>query len=218
MLNFLKKDYKKYLTYVIVILLVIIILYTFNYYFNKEKVILIIASDVIQDIDQIKPYLLDNVIVVMYRYYRVTRFSDITSEVEKAMKEHKITKVKHVGLMFHTKVPHTLSLFEKDKIRKVHSGDNAYDNIREYSDFLLFIQYLHTITGASNIDLISCKILPDRIKNIFNMFRQKDYNLNLSITNIGGDTGNWYLEQGNVNLIGIYFNKHVLSSNIELIA
>ena len=37
MLKFLKKDYKKYLTYVIVILLAIIILYTFNYFFNKEK-------------------------------------------------------------------------------------------------------------------------------------------------------------------------------------
>ena len=137
MLKFLKKDYKKYLTYVIVILLAIIILYTFNYYFNKEKVILIIASDVIQHIDQIKPFLLDNVVVVMYRYYRVTRFSDITREVENAIKEHKIPKVKHVGLMFHTRVAYTLSLFEQDRIRKVSLDSDMRDNVREYYDFLL---------------------------------------------------------------------------------
>ena len=218
MLNFLKKDYKKYLTYVIVILLAIIILYTFNYYFNKEKVILIIASDVIQDIEQIKPFLLDNVVVIMYRYYRVTRFADIISVVENAIKEQKISKVKHVGLMFHTRVAHTLSLFEQDRIRTVRLDSHIRDNVREYYDFLLFIQYLHTITGATDIDLIACKILPEKYKNIFNMFRQKDFNINISLTNIGGDTGDWYLEEGNVNLIGLYFKESFVSSNIELIA
>ena len=220
MLKFFKKNtnYVKYLTYLIFILTIIFIIYYIYSYLNKEKVILILSSDVVRNPDELAPYLLKDVIVVMYDYYDVNSFSEIITLVQTAIHKNNITKVKRIGIMFHTKKEYTLSLFESDKIREVDGTTNTYQDIKEYYDFLLFVKYLSSTAKVSEIDLISCRILQNKDVNIFDFFDEKNVHINLSMTDIGGDTGKWYLDKGSVDLIGLYFNKYIESSRIVLIA
>lgn len=228
-MEYFQKNYKKYIkysSYIIIFLLIILILYKVSSYFYKEKVILILASDVFPNPDSIKPYLLDNVILITYDYYDVNSFSEIIKEVVITLDKEQINKVAHVGIMFHTKIKHTLSLFEQDKIRKVlnhydleNNNDKiVYEKTKDFFDFLLFSKFLCDLTGASDLDLIACSIVNNSNSNILNLFSDNNFRINLTVSEIGGNTGKWYLEKGNVELIGLYFNKTIETSNIKLIA
>ena len=222
MLPSLKNNYKKYLfhlLYFIIFLAVIIILYKLISYFKKQPILLLISSDVVKNISEIKPFLLENVYVIIYDYDNTQNFSDITEMVKKYMHDNNINYFSRVGIMFDVKKEYTLSLFKHDVNRKVLTGhETVYENIDVYNDFLLFCEYLSLITGANNIDILSGAVIPKVNKNIFSLLsgNEAKFNINISITNFGGRYGNWYLEQGNVELIGLYFNEKIDDSNFDL--
>jgi hypothetical protein len=230
MLPSLNNNYKKYLfqlldfifvlALVIIFLAVIILLYKLISYFAKQPVLLLVSSDVVKNISEIKPYLLDKVHVVIYDYDNTNNFSDIIELVKKYMRDNNIiANFSNVGIMFDIKKEYTMSLFKRDHKRKVLTGHEiVYDNIDVYNDFLLFCEYLSTITGAKYIDIISGSVIPKVNKNIFTLLSvgQTKFRINISITNFGGRYGNWYLEQGNVELIGLYFNEKIDESHFDL--
>jgi len=230
MLLSLNNNYKKYLfqlldfimglALVIIFLAVIILLYKLISYFAKQPVLLLVSSEVVNNISEIKPYLLDNVHVVIYDYYNTKNFSDITELVKKYMRDNNIiSNFSHLGIMFDIKEKHTMSLFKRDHKRKVLTGHEiVYDNIDVYNDFLLFCEYLSTITRANHIDIISGSVIPKVNKNIFALLSgaQTKFRINISLTNIGGSYGDWYLEQGNVELIGTYFNEKIEESKFDV--
>lgn len=217
----LKKDYKKYFIYFIILLILIaVIIYIFKSVFKEEKVILFISSNIFGDIGNfsvLQPYLLDNVIPIIYDYDKVNSFNDLIILLKNTMKQYNVKKVNHVGIMFDLKQKYKLSLFKKDYNREVKGGhEHLYDNIDEYYDFLIFCEYLTFISGTTNIDLIVSAIIQERHKNIFDFFDRPDFKINLSLGNTGGSHGDWYLDQGNVNLIGVYFKETINKSNLSL--
>jgi hypothetical protein len=212
------KNYKKYIIHIIMFFVLILIIFiSFNYFFVKEKVILVISNNSIKNLSEITPYLLDNVVPVIYDYDTINNFQDIIDIINNLIKKNNIKKISRVGFMFNVVKEDTLSLFKNDITREVNTNhDHLYDNIEDYYDFILFCNYINNLTGAKNIDLISGRIIPERNKNIFSFINSEDLTINLSSGDTGGVEGDWYLDQGNVNLVGLYFNKNIENSGISL--
>jgi hypothetical protein len=126
-----------------------------------------------------------------------------------------------VGIMFHTEVPNTLQLFRRDKnvIETTSNDKTARD---QYDTFTLFARSIREMVGIqktiTDIDLISCELLPLSGKTMFKYISQKaGVNVNAS-TDASGEGADWYLEEGNRNLVGLYFNTLIYNSGIKLIA
>ena len=87
-----------------------------------------------------------------------------------------------------------------------------------YDSLILFGRLINCSTSAGNLDLISCSVAKKPDNDLFKYLnKNSDININVSI-NITGHTSDWYLEQGNRELIGKYFNDNIQNLKIQLIA
>jgi len=191
-------------------------------YLHPDKILLLCSSEVVNDEAKIEPYLLPNVIPVIYDYFQTDSFTNIIQLIKETMQKNNITRFKRVGMMFHTSKKFTLKMFRNDKEREITTDRKdmfEQQMLEVYDDFILFSNYVHHLTNAEYLDVIACYVVPATNKAIYDYFNDmSDMDINFSMTAIGGDLGNWFLEQGDVPLIGTYFNKNIETSNIVLIA
>jgi hypothetical protein len=226
--------YVKYNYWTIITILLLLILVAlfapspvYGYRFYKPaKRILLISTNISEltyqkDIEQ---YLIDtnDIKYVYYDFDEINGYLDLLNKIHEIMDEHPLN-YESIGIMFHTEKPNTLKLFKRDK-NVIETTSNEKTDRDQYDTFNLFARAVkemgtstkrHTIT---DLDLISCELLPLSGKSMFKYISQRSgINVNAS-TDPSGEGADWYLEEGNRNLIGLYFNPTISHSGIKLIA
>ena len=197
-------------------------------FYKPKKRILLISSNIEQLTYEkdIEKYLLnvDDIKYVYYDYENTSGYLDLLNLIEFIMVEYP-DEYESVGIMYHNHTPNTLQLFKKDKSIIETKSDSIYTR-DQYDRFKLFCRAIyemghipgedrHTIT---DIDIISCRVLPQSDKDAFKSIHQESgISVNAS-TDPTGRTSDWFLEQGNRNLVGTYFNETIYDSPIKLIA
>ena len=124
------------------------------------------------------------------------------------------SKVESVGFMYHNQYENTLHCFEQDKIRSTEWGEPHV-----YNDFMNVVWLLKIALKIKEVDIISCNVVNAEQGTMLNTIGQSlKVKINASINPTGGSQGDWILEEGNVNLIGRYFNPKILKSGMVLLA
>lgn len=225
--EYIKNHY--WMIIIILLLLIIVTLFAPSPYYNRDyynpaKRILLISNNIEEltyerDIEQ---YLIskEDIKYIYYDYDEVSGYLDLLNKIQELLDKHPL-EYDSVGIMFHTEVPNTLQLFKRDKnvIETTSNDKTARD---QYDTFTLFARSVKEMVGIqktiTDIDLISCQLLPLSGKTMFKYISQKaGVNVNAS-TDVSGEGADWYLEEGNRNLVGLYFNTSIYHSGIKLIA
>jgi hypothetical protein len=193
-------------------------------YYSPAKRILLISNNIAEltyerDIEQ---YLMskEDIKYIYYDYDEADGYLDLLNRIQDLLDKHPL-EYDSVGIMFHTPKPNTLQLFRKDK-NVIETSSNQKVDREQYDTFTLFARSIREMVGIkktiTDIDLISCQLLPLSGKTMFKYISQKaGVNINAS-TDPSGEGADWYLEEGNRNLVGLYFNPTIYHSGIKLIA
>jgi len=114
-----------------------------------------------------------------------------------------------------------ISSFENSILFDVQTNDI---DLVSWSNFIDLLDFFKN-NGMQNFDIMDCNIAID--KNWLYVIRQFEARLNINIhasIDLTGDSamnGNWILEDGNINLIGLYFcdsikdYKYILGNNVN---
>jgi hypothetical protein len=177
--------------------------------------ILLVASDVLAQAggkSKLESYLSSaNVAVVPYNYDRVATYAELGDLV----KATGASRVRSVGIMYHTPNRYNLKCFASDPEKSTVSG-----SLESFEPFRRFVVALRGAYGVEDVDLVSC----DVVSAERNVLASLDFNgarVNASTNTTGqvkqGPVGDWVLEAGNVNLIGRYFNATITRADIALV-
>jgi hypothetical protein len=235
MLTNINLFFKRHYVLIMIVLLIIFLvswLFVPSPYYNMEfykpkKRILLISSNIKQFTYEkdIEKYLVnvDDIKYMYYDYDNISGYMDLVEEIEDIMKDYP-DEYESVGIMYHNNTPNTLQLFKKDTnvIDTKSQSIEARDRYDEFKLFARCINEMGHVTGKghviTDIDIITCRLLPESDKDMFKYIHQQTgISVNAS-TDPTGNGSDWFLEQGNRDLVGTYFNEHVYDSAIKLIA
>lgn len=211
---------KKNATLLLVALLIIFIIIVALHLKKEKKVHLLLISSrgIFKNEKDVEEYINDTVIYAYYDYEKIVGHYDLVDIIQKTMKKHNVKMVNSVGIMYHSPAENVLELFANDKVIIVNENDTSLNNLKKYDSLILFGRLINCSTSAGNLDLISCSVAKKPNNDLFKYLnKNSDININVSI-DITGHTSDWYLEQGNRELIGKYFNDNIQNLKIQLIA
>jgi hypothetical protein len=207
---------------VAVVALVVVVAIVFFFFMgpssSDDHRVLLVASDVLaQAGGQAKlTGLLSNksVAVVPYNYDRVATYAELGGLVKAHLDSAGASRVRSVGIMYHTPNRYNLKCFASDPEKSTVSG-----SLESFESFRRFVVALRAAYGVEDVDLISCDVVSAETS----VLSALDFNgarVNASTNTTGqvkqGPVGDWVLEAGNVNLIGRYFNASITTADIAL--
>ena len=180
--------------------------------------VLLVASDVLAQAggkSKLESYLSSgNVAVVPYNYDRVATYAELGDLIKAHLDSTGASRVRSVGIMYHTPNRYNLKCFASDPEKSTVSG-----SLESFESFRRFVVALHGAYGVEDVDLVSC----DVVSAGTSVLSALDYNgarVNASTNTTGqvkqGPIGDWVLESGNVNLIGRYFNEKITTADLAL--
>ncbi len=215
---YIEKNWKtvSYASFGVFFILLAILIYIYT---KPPTRILIIADDVFKKQSYAKKYLIqDGVLYAFYNSKTVVGHYAILHIIDNLMATNDVSKVRSVGLMYHSPGKDELGMFSNAEIIKVIDTDTTLSNVKKYDDFILFARLIHCRTGAIELDMISCSLVQNVDNKLFEYIDKKSLISVNASTNITGGEGNWVLEQGDRDLVGKYFNHAIKKSDIRLIA
>jgi hypothetical protein len=152
-----------------------------------------------------------NIVVIPFDFdSRTTSFSTLLEKIHtQSVSLKKGYVISSIGMMFHNQHKNTLQCFSNDNIKSTE-----WSLKEDFEGFATFVRTLKTFYEIQDFDIISCDI----VSSTFSILSTLDYggvNVNAS-TNVVGNSGGWILEQGDVDLIGRYFNAAIVKSKLVL--
>jgi hypothetical protein len=181
--------------------------------------VLLVASEVISQAggpERFASFLSNkSVAVVPYNYDRVASYAELGDLVKAHMASTGASRVRSVGIMYHTPNRYNLKCFASDPETSTVSG-----TLESFESFRRFVVALRAAYGVEDVDLVSCDVVSAQTS----VLSALDYNgarVNASTNTTGqvkqGPVGDWVLEAGNVNLIGRYFNASITTVDLALV-
>jgi hypothetical protein len=214
------KEQKSTAIAVVALLVVLVLVYLFfvRQSSSADHRILLVASDVLAQVGGISKfasYVSDkSVAVVAYNYDRTATYAELGDLVKAHMDSTGASRVRSIGIMYHTPNRYNLQCFASDPAKSTVSGSPE-----TFESFRRFVVALRAAYGVEDVDLISCDVVSAETS----VLSALDYNgarVNASTNTTGqvkqGPVGDWVLESGNVNLIGRYFNASITTTDIAL--
>ena len=166
-----------------------------------------------------------NVLPVVYSWYQTNSFVDLFTLIYGAVHSSTTDTMTHrpvlsIGIMFHNPEQYMLQMFENDTARSTIARDDDDDIAEEqeskFADFKDFVRLCSVVFNIQDLDLISCRVVDNTKNTILNVIGGEiNVNINAS-THQEGENGNWVLEEGNVDMVGRYFNRKIKTSGITL--
>jgi hypothetical protein len=180
--------------------------------------VLLVASEVISQAggpERFASFLSNkSVAVVPYNYDRVASYAELGDLVKAHMASTGASRVRSVGIMYHTPNRYNLKCFASDPETSTVSG-----TLESFESFRRFVVALRAAYGVEDVDLVSCDVVSAQTS----VLSALDFNgarVNASTNTTGqakqGPVGDWVLEAGNVNLIGRYFNASITTVDLAL--
>jgi hypothetical protein len=202
----------------IVVLIFIVYASFFMVPTSSDHRVLLVASDVLAQAGGPAKFasFLSNqsVAVVPYNYDSVATYAELGDLVGAHMASTGASRVRSVGIMYHTPNRYNLKCFASDPEKSTVSGSPD-----SFESFRRFVVALRAAYGVEDVDLISCDVVSAETSVLASL----DYNgarVNASTNTTGqvkqGPVGDWVLELGNVNLIGRYFNASITTADLAL--
>jgi hypothetical protein len=187
---------------------------------SSDHRVLLVASDVLAQAGgpaKFATYLSNqSVAVVPYNYDSVATYAELGDLVGAHMASTGATRVRSVGIMYHTFNRFTLKCFKSDPGKSTVSGSPD-----TFESFRRFIVALRAAYGVEDVDLISCDVVSAETS----VLSALDFNgarVNASTNTTGqaakGAIGDWVLESGEVSLVGRYFNTEITRIDLALAA
>jgi hypothetical protein len=155
-----------------------------------------------------------SVAVVPYNYDSVATYAELGDLVKAHMASTGATRVRSVGIMYHTPNTYNLKCFKSDPEKSTGSG-----SLESFELFRRFVVALRAAYGVEDVDLISCAVVSAE-RNVLSALDFNGARVNASTNTTGqakqGPVGDWVLEAGDVNLIGRYFNASITQADLAL--
>jgi hypothetical protein len=201
-----------------VVILLLLGLVLVSPWISGDHRVLLVASDVLTQAGgqaKFDSYLSNrNVTVVAYNYDRVATYAEIGDLVKAHVESTGASRVRSVGIMYHTPNRYNLKCFASDPDKSTVSG-----SLETFESFRRFVAALRAAYGVDDVDLISCDVVSAE-KSVLSALDYNGARVNASTNTTGqakqGPVGDWVLEAGNVNLIGRYFNSSITQADLAL--
>jgi hypothetical protein len=182
--------------------------------------VLLVASDVLAQAggkSKLESYLSSaNVAVVPYNYDRVATYAELGDLIKGHLDATGASRVRSVGIMYHTPNRYNLKCFASDPEKSTVSG-----SLESFEPFRRFVVALRGAYGVEDVDLVSCDVVSAE-SSVLSALDFNGARVNASTNTTGqvkqGPVGDWVLEAGNVNLIGRYFNEKITTADVALAA
>ena len=182
--------------------------------------VLLVASDVLAQAggkSKLESYLSSsNVAVVPYNYDRVATYAELGDLIKGHLDAAGASRVRSVGIMYHTPNRYNLKCFASDPEKSTVSG-----SLESFEPFRRFVVALRAAYGVEDVDLVSCDVVSAE-SSVLSALDFNGARVNASTNTTGqvkqGPVGDWVLESGNVNLIGRYFNEKITQADIALVS
>jgi hypothetical protein len=202
----------------IVVLIFIVYASFFMVPASSDHRVLLVANDVLAQAggpERFATYLSNqSVAVVPYNYDSVATYAELGDLVGAHMASTGATRVRSVGIMYHTPNTYNLKCFKSDPEKSTGSG-----SLESFELFRRFVVALRVAYGVEDVDLISCAVVSAE-RNVLSALDFNGARVNASTNTTGqvkqGPVGDWVLEAGNVNLIGRYFNASITTADLAL--
>ena len=180
--------------------------------------VLLVASDVLAQAggkSKLESYLSSaNVAVVPYNYDRVATYAELGDLIKGHLDATGASRVRSVGIMYHTPNRYNLKCFASDPEKSTVSG-----SLESFEPFRRFVVALRGAYGVEDVDLVSCDVVSAE-SSVLSALDFNGARVNASTNTTGqvkqGPVGDWVLEAGNVNLIGRYFKATITTVDIAL--
>ena len=187
---------------------------------SSDHRVLLVASDVLAQAGgpaKFATYLSNqSVAVVPYNYDRVAKYEELGDLVAAHMASTGATRVRSVGIVYHTPNRYNLQCFASDPEKSTVSGSPG-----TFESFRRFVVALRAAYGVEDVDLISCDVVSAET-SVLSALDYSGARVNASTNTTGqvkqGPVGDWVLEAGNVNLIGRYFSASITQADLALTA
>lgn len=204
----------------VVVLALLYIVFVRPMMMSGDARVLLVASDVLAQAggkSKLESYLSSaNVAVVPYNYDRVATYAELGDLIKGHLDSTGASRVRSVGIMYHTPNRYNLKCFASDPEKSTVSG-----SLESFEPFRRFVVALRGAYGVEDVDLVSCDVVSAESSVLSSL----DFNgarVNASTNTTGqvkqGPVGDWVLELGNVNLIGRYFNASITTADLALTA
>jgi hypothetical protein len=152
--------------------------------------------------------------VVPYNYDRVATYAELGDLIKGHLDATGASRVRSVGIMYHTPNRYNLKCFASDPEKSTVSG-----SLESFEPFRRFVVALRGAYGVEDVDLVSCDVVSAE-SSVLSALDFNGARVNASTNTTGqvkqGPVGDWVLEAGNVNLIGRYFNEKITQVDIAL--
>ena len=208
---------------IIFIYLIYIIIINTNYIhiFSKPTKLLFVSNNVFHNIIDVDPYLLNDVIYIPYNYENILGYYEFIILIRKILEKNNIYNIENIGFMFHTKSKNAFELFENSTSFKILSSqvNKSETNYVGFDNIIIFARYIHKIFKTKNLDIIACSVIETTYDNEWEFIEKNTPGIKINMsTDFTGNANDWFLERGDRQLIGIYFNDNIKNSDIKLIA
>jgi hypothetical protein len=201
----------------VVVLALLYIVFVRPMMMSGDARVLLVASDVLAQAGgktKLESYLSSGTTVVPYNYDRVATYAELGDLIKGHLDATGASRVRSVGIMYHTPNRYNLKCFASDPEKSTVSG-----SLESFEPFRRFVVALRGAYGVEDVDLVSCDVVSAETS----VLSALDFNgarVNASTNTTGqvkqGPVGDWVLEAGNVNLIGRYFNASITMVDIAL--
>jgi len=184
--------------------------------------VLLVSTRVLEEMNKtdtpIESCIKSGVVALPFDYKKLTSYDELGGIVNAYMSTRKDASLQSVGLMFHSK-PDVLQCFEADppKSTKLVDGVRPAD----FEPFCAFVIKLKEDYGIKDLDIISCNVVRDKKRNALVDLDFGGVKVNTSTNNTGntdpdGNSADWVLEMGDVDLSKRYFTEKILGTNLVL--
>ena len=147
------------------------------------------------------------------KYIIVDYLNDTSQTIYNKINQLNITNFVNVGLFqenFNMPTYQFVRSFQRSVLDNVQKQDPSLNTWFEFIDLL---NYLKNNVGMQNFDMMDCNIYNNNNWDYVVNYIQNKLNINIHTSN--NTTGNsamngdWILEDGNINLIGLYFTDNI---------
>lgn len=202
----------------VVVLALLYIVFVRPMMMSGDARVLLVASDVLAQAGgktKLESYLSSaNVAVVPYNYDRVATYAELGDLIKGHLDATGASRVRSVGIMYHTPNRYNLKCFASDPEKSTVSG-----SLESFEPFRRFVVALRGAYGVEDVDLVSCDVVSAE-SSVLSALDFNGARVNASTNTTGqvkqGPVGDWVLEAGNVNLIGRYFNASITTVDLAL--
>ncbi len=202
----------------VVVLALLYIVFVRPMMMSGDARVLLVASDVLAQAggkSKLESYLSSaNVAVVPYNYDRVGTYAELGDLIKGHLDATGASRVRSVGIMYHTPNRYNLKCFASDPEKSTVSG-----SLESFEPFRRFVVALRGAYGVEDVDLVSCDVVSAE-SSVLSALDFNGARVNASTNTTGqvkqGPVGDWVLEAGNVNLIGRYFNEKIKTADLAL--